>query len=199
MQNRAGLTLVEFFVVLAIISTLIALLIPAVQSARRLAQETVCKNNLHQLNLAVGQFAEVHKKLPLSNRPGYIGGWAIEILPFLEQRALAESITGNLLIAQAPPQLQPAPTIFRCPLRPDLKSSGTNLSFPAHYVLIPTSRRDSFLLFDAPNQVNVPWFTSPESSYATMQRSKGPHHDGFYFSRGFQQGISLMIDGKIIQ
>jgi prepilin-type processing-associated H-X9-DG protein len=81
--NRSAWTLVELLVVIAIIGVLTALLLPAVQSARRAAQNTQCLNSLRQIGLAILQYEGVNQRLPS-------GGHA-DILPFLEQSPLAVS------------------------------------------------------------------------------------------------------------
>ena len=92
MSARAGVTLVETLVVLAIITILLGLLFPAVQIARERAREAVCKNNVYQINLAVVNFEEVHKKLPRAGKSGKVGGWIVDILPFIEQQNLHSTI-----------------------------------------------------------------------------------------------------------
>ena len=64
-RRRVGFTLIELLVVIAIIAILIAMLLPAVQAAREAARRSQCRNNLHQLAVAVHNYHDVFKMFPL--------------------------------------------------------------------------------------------------------------------------------------
>jgi prepilin-type N-terminal cleavage/methylation domain-containing protein len=87
-QRPRGFTLIELLVVNALIGALLALLLPAVQSAREAARRTQCLSNLKQIVLAMHQYHNVHSVLPPGKKGCCWGTWLIYVLPQLEQQPL---------------------------------------------------------------------------------------------------------------
>ena len=110
-RNRAGFTLIELLVVIATVAILIALLLPAVQSAREAARRTQCGNNLKQVGLALANYESVYGVFPFG---GANYGWCrstsnrhkgelimnlnglATLLPFLEQGPVYQSVNIQL-------------------------------------------------------------------------------------------------------
>jgi prepilin-type N-terminal cleavage/methylation domain-containing protein len=105
-MKRSGFTLVELLVVIAIIGVLVALLLPAVQSAREAARRSSCQNNLKQIGLAIHNFHDSKGHLPSSTRPAAGGtvrhGVFTYLLPFMEQKPLWDSYDLSLSWGVAP-------------------------------------------------------------------------------------------------
>lgn len=72
-RRRLGLTLIELLVVMAIVSVLLALIMPAVLQAREAVRRASCKSNLRQLGLALHSYHDVHGALP----PQFVSGKAV--------------------------------------------------------------------------------------------------------------------------
>src|SRR5215471_17464299 len=64
-RSRGAFTLVELLVVIAIIGILVALLLPAIQSAREAARRSQCANNTKNLALAALNYHEAMKHFPI--------------------------------------------------------------------------------------------------------------------------------------
>ena len=101
--NHNAFTLVELLVVIAIIGMLVGLLLPAVQSAREAGRRMQCSNNMKQWVLAAHNHHDVNEYFPSqwsygSNLKHDRFGVNYQLLPFMEQSALRDTIQSNPLI-----------------------------------------------------------------------------------------------------
>jgi prepilin-type N-terminal cleavage/methylation domain-containing protein/prepilin-type processing-associated H-X9-DG protein len=132
-RSPRGFTLIELLVVIAIIGVLVALLLPAVQSAREAARRTQCLNNLKQMGLAINTYHDVNNRYAPG---GWINGatgqrwiaWSALLLPHMEQKPLYDALNLDLAY-NAPANSTAASTVlavFLCPSsrRVDMQVSG---------------------------------------------------------------------------
>ncbi|MCH5377176.1 MAG: DUF1559 domain-containing protein [Planctomycetes bacterium] len=132
-RMTSGFTLVELLVVIAIIGILVALLLPAIQSAREAARRTQCSSNLKQLGLAFHSYHDTHGQFPL---PGMIAnelGWTTSILPQIEQSAIADQMNYNRGSINDPSKFQFAAAridTYLCPSGVDRKTAYANEDWP---------------------------------------------------------------------
>ena len=141
-MKKQGFTLIELLVVIAIIAILIALLVPAVQKVREAASRNQCQNNLKQIALAAMNYESANGGLPHNgitknnSQPPYIPwgagyvasqtyvdgatdtnngwGWAVFILPYLEQENLYRQMALDKPIANST-AIQTVLLIYLCP------------------------------------------------------------------------------------
>ncbi len=140
-----GFTLVELLIVISIIGILIAMLMPAVQSAQESGRRAQCANNLHQMSLGCLAVESKYQYLPSAGwgwqwageaDRGYgstqPGGWLFNILPFTDLADLhnmgkgltspSDTISSNSARRSAGmAQSQVPVAIFTCPTRHKLQ------------------------------------------------------------------------------
>jgi prepilin-type N-terminal cleavage/methylation domain-containing protein/prepilin-type processing-associated H-X9-DG protein len=128
MRRRSrAFTIVELLVVLAIIGSLVALLLPAVQAAREAARGSHCANNLKQIGIALHSYYERHRIFPAGYvtkvdpadaddlGPGW--GWGAMLLHDLEQGNLVPLVNFALPIENASnaSALLMSLSVYNCP------------------------------------------------------------------------------------
>lgn len=135
-DRPAAFSMVELIVAMAVITILIALLLPAVAQVREAARRTQCLNHLRNIALAQIQFDQVHGRLPASGNfydpgPGkgevkFHHAWTISILPYVEQNNLYQSWDEDLPIddPKNEPLTESEIPVYTCPSDISLIGSG---------------------------------------------------------------------------
>jgi prepilin-type N-terminal cleavage/methylation domain-containing protein len=138
-MSRRGFTLIELLVVIAIIAILIALLLPAVQQAREAARRTQCRNNMHQLGLALHNYHDTHTLFPPAGI-GYAQASLLTlILPFMDEMSIYNAYNmdrtpfgaGGYVSMENTTVTSQKLAQYTCPSRPDLMLNHNNRQF--HY------------------------------------------------------------------
>lgn len=133
MRKNIGFTLVELLVVIAIIGMLVALLLPAVQSARDAARRMQCANNAKQIGISLFNYESTHQVFPpgagtvlvpsRSWQTGYGICWRTVILPYIEELSTYSQLDLTAVSAgdmdyglrNVPFFADFAPSLFVCP------------------------------------------------------------------------------------
>jgi hypothetical protein len=150
--GAAAFTLVELLVTIAIIATLVALLLPAIQSSRESGRRSQCANNLRNIGIGLLTYHDSHLKFPCGGwghfwigvpergvGAGQPGGWIYCLLPFLEETPLHDlgiGQTGAAATQSYSQRLTTAIELFVCPTR----RSATAWPIAAAYNYMKTPR-----------------------------------------------------------
>jgi prepilin-type processing-associated H-X9-DG protein len=102
MKPRLAATLIELLASISIIGSLAALLLPAVQLARESARAAECRNNLHQIGLALANCESVRRHFPMGAQgrydrrlsPAIMYGlsWWADTLAYLDEANVADQL-----------------------------------------------------------------------------------------------------------
>jgi prepilin-type N-terminal cleavage/methylation domain-containing protein len=111
--RRRAFTLIELLVVIAVVSTLVGLLLPAVQKVREAAARVRCGNNLKQLALACHGYHDANGSLPpavlmklsganavtnplAAEKQNFGPNWLVLVLPHVEQGPLFATVSASV-------------------------------------------------------------------------------------------------------
>jgi prepilin-type N-terminal cleavage/methylation domain-containing protein len=169
MSARQAFTIVELLVVIAIIGLVVAIVLPAVQSARETARRTECTNNLKQIGVALHNYVDLYHVFP----PGYVSafdgagndtgpgwGWAAMLLPELEQLTTYQQIQ------------------FGLPIEHPSNAAVRVASFPVMFCPSDPSSRRVWQVQTGPPNPTTPICMVAEANYVAVYGTSEPGVDG---------------------
>jgi type II secretory pathway pseudopilin PulG len=179
---RRAISLLELIIVLTIIGVMMGMLLPVLQRVSARARDKECCNNMRQMNLAVNNMLSRLRKLPDPASPLRAGGWAIEILPYLEEIGLWQQLKDSPRIDSLGGMgiIPYRPRIMTCPNGSDASSSIPSVPI-SHYtmrVVVSRTERGYAGFSDVPLSSRTPWIQSLENS--STPRGAGPHEGGYF-------------------
>jgi prepilin-type processing-associated H-X9-DG protein len=175
LDRATGMTVLELLVVMAVITLLVGLLLPAVQAAREAARNVECQDHLRQIGVALYAHNDKCRGIPAgwhTNADGQTAfGWATYLLPELEESNLYSLIDFREPTSSASAVLSTTPAMFAC------ASDDAELRFDLFEELQaqPDFGQDSqHLLVTLPNANYVGVFGNSDPDHQTNGLGEGP-------------------------
>jgi prepilin-type N-terminal cleavage/methylation domain-containing protein len=182
-----GVSLLELIIVLAIIGILVSTLFPAIHMVQQAARASACDNNVRQLGIAMAGYMDIHRGFipfpAVETRPG---GWALELLPFMEEIPLRNAFETEQLFTSKKNLAAAAnrPPLFICPVVPYAASTIDGIEVTNYMLMVGEKdrlkwRRNGYWrIQDAPEESRYPWCSSPEKKWP--EEAYPPPHDGAF-------------------
>jgi prepilin-type processing-associated H-X9-DG protein len=219
---RGCSTILKVLIVFGILGVGVALLLPAVRSAREPARRNQCKSQMRQIALALHQYAEQHGGLPPAyttdsdGRP--LHSWRTLILPYLEEARLYNSIDltkpwDDPVNAEA---FKTKLEIYQCPSapwEPDNRTAYLAVVTPESCIQATEPRKFSdvtdgtprtLIVIEVDEEHAVPWMSPVDADEATVlglcgPESRTPHPQGVQaaFVDGSVRFIHEGMPGKV--
>ncbi len=182
-----GFTLVELLVVIAIIGILVALLLPAVQSAREAARRAQCISNIRQLTIAAHNYHSAQRSFPPGLTTYYTSDWHGNtlfafMLPYMEESALADRWNYENTAAAAKSNTQDPGGIFN----QNAPSATVVSSFICPSDVVPEN--PTLLNWSSPGYARgwhgITSYVGNGGTYSTYFRDQDMRSDGMFFMTG---------------
>lgn len=93
--SKRGITLIELVVSIAILFALMALLLPAINSARAASRKMSCSSRMREIGVATAQYETVHRRIPPNLTHEFVQ-WQFHLLPFIEQNSTHRLIKNSM-------------------------------------------------------------------------------------------------------
>lgn len=217
---RRAFTLIEMLVVMAIIATLVALLLPAVQLARAAARSAQCKNNLKQIGLALHNFNDTFHHFPTGAAytwdftndvpaTGWAGrveyqsvSWMVYLLPYMDNSSFSEDLSDWWQAGQF--REHPNPDYGQVKVGKPIATGpdAANTVIDQSLALLASKKIPSYLCPSALNTQNTNWGGAfgKGAGTASYVGSVGVRDNGFFLHEGrvthlkeFKDGLSHTI------
>lgn len=195
---------------------LVALLLPAVQSAREAARRMECSNNLKQIAIAMHNYHDTYKVLPaqavLDENGQPMHSWRTALLPYIEQQALYQQYDFNKPW-NSPENRALAdvriPT-YACPSDPDSATSSQTSYFVVYgdetmfapnrwisFMDVPDGLSNTIMIVES-DSLSVPWSEPTDIPFDQMQFFLNPPPGEVGISSNHPGGANVALgDGSV--